>query len=195
MKLYVLISKFLVIGPGAWAKRRTCSSRAGGWDGGQCQYKVPPFFLWGFDRNTIYDVLSMLCSQNFYPVFAWIFLTDFNQAVLHGKASGDSGEVWGERKRRWAYQTGPSKKFFNDKLKELNIEKLWYLRNCQKVSAIVKKNNRLSQVAEVFLHLHQQHRTTWTQVLRHSCVKGGVAQSISCSTKKAKKIARIANVV
>ena len=46
------------------------------------------------------------------------------------------------------------------------------------------KNNRLSQVAEVFLHLHQQHRTTWTQVLRHSCVKGGVAQSISCSTIK-----------
>ena len=110
----------------------------------------------------------MLCSQNFYPVFAWIFLTDFNQAVLHGKASGDSGEVWGERKRRWAYQTGPSKKFFNDKLKELNIEQLWYLRNCQKVSAIVKKNNRLSQVAEVFLHLHQQHRTTWTQVLRRA---------------------------
>ena len=48
------------------------------------------------------------------------------------------------------------------------------------------KNNRLSQVAEVFLHLHQQHRTTWTQVLHHPCVKGGVAQSISCSTIKAR---------
>ena len=125
----------------------------------------------------------MLCSQNFYPGLAWIFLTDFNQAVLHGKASWDSGEVWGERKRGWAYQTGPSKKFLKDELKELNIEQLWYLWNCQKSF----KNNRLSQVAEVFLHLHQQHRTTWTQVLRHSCVKGGVAQSISCSTIKAKK--------
>ena len=78
MKLYVLISKFLVIGAGAWTKRRACSSRAGGWDGGQCQYKVPPFLFEGWIE--IQYMMSYKCSVP--KTFIQYLLESFSQTLI-----------------------------------------------------------------------------------------------------------------